>query len=53
MSSELVQNILNGFALQNLILQLVQQPFFDPVPPHHDRVRACPTIEVLRASIFG
>jgi hypothetical protein len=45
--SELVENLLDGLALQDLILQLVQQPSFEPVPPYRDGVRAGPAIEVL------
>ncbi|MGA2672005.1 MAG: hypothetical protein ABSE99_02145 [Terracidiphilus sp.] len=52
MGSELVQDIVDGLGLQNLVLQLVQQFLFDPVAPDQHRIGACAAIEVLRASIL-
>ena len=42
-----------GFAFQNLILQVIQQAFFNPVSPHHDRVEHAPRLKCCEHPYFG
>src|SRR5579884_547244 len=49
--SKLIQNVADGVGLQNLVLKLIQQLFFEPVLAHSDRIGAGSTVEVLRAAV--
>jgi hypothetical protein len=44
--SKLIQDVINGLVLQDLILQLIQQPSFDPISSHRHSIRAGPTIDI-------